>query len=249
MTEAGGAAPDLSVVIPTYNEARRFPPHLGDVLSYLREHYPAFELIVVDDGSRDDTTAVLRDALAGEPRARLLTYQPNRGKGYAVRTGVLASRGAVVVFLDADLSTPVDQIPLALERLRQADIVIGSRDLPSSDIRGQQPVYRRLASEVFKWIRFLMVGLWRISDTQCGFKAYRGPLARQLFALARVDRFMFDVEILYLAERAGLRIQEMPVRWTDAPGSTVRFREGLVDMIRDLWRIPRLHPERPVIAR
>jgi dolichyl-phosphate beta-glucosyltransferase len=249
MTEAGEAAPDLSVVIPAYNEARRFPPHLEHVLTYLREHYPAFELIVVDDGSRDDTAAVLQAALAGEPRARLLAYQPNRGKGYAIRTGVLASRGAAVVFLDADLSTPVDEIPFALQHLQQADIVIGSRDLPSSDIRGRQPVYRRLASEAFKWIRFLTVGLWHISDTQCGFKAYRGPLARQLFALARVDRFMFDVEILYLAERAGLRIQEMPVRWTDAPGSTVRFWEGLVHMIHDLSRIRRLHPDRPVIAR
>ena len=253
MTHAGDGAraPDiaLSVIIPAYNEAQRLPPHASGLLAYLRAHYPAFELIVVDDGSRDDTATVVRAALAGEPRARLLAYQPNRGKGYAIRTGVLASRGAAVLFLDADMSTPIEEIPAALEQLARADIVIGSRDLPSSDIRGQQPVYRRLASEVFKWIRFGMVGLWRISDTQCGFKAYRGPLARQLFALARVDRFMFDVEILYLAERAGLRIQEMPVRWADAPGSTVRFREGLVHMLRDLWRIPRLHPDRPVIAR
>lgn len=252
MTQAGPGAPPadvaLSIIIPAYNEARRLPPHLGSVLSYLRAHYPAFELIVVDDGSRDDTAAAVRAALADEPRARLLAYQPNRGKGYAIRTGVLASRGAAVVFLDADLSTPVEEIPAALERLKQADVVIGSRDLPASDIRAQQPLYRRLASEIFKWVRYLMVGLWRISDTQCGFKAYRGPVARQLFALAGVDRFMFDVEILYLAERAGLRIDEMPVQWTDAPGSTVRFWDGLRDMVRDLWRIRRMHPRRPVIA-
>jgi dolichyl-phosphate beta-glucosyltransferase len=254
MTEAGqglGApAPDaaLSVIIPAYNEARRLAPHIGSVLAYLHAHYPAFELIVVDDGSGDETAQVVRAALAGEPRARLLAYQPNRGKGYAIRSGVLASHGAVVVFLDADMSTPIEEIPAALERLAQADIVIGSRDLPSSDIRAPQPLYRRTASEIFKWVRYLMVGLWRISDTQCGFKAYRGPVARQLFALARVDRFMFDVEILYLAERAGLRIVEMPVRWTDSPGSTVRFWEGLVHMIRDLWRIRWLHRQRPVIA-
>jgi dolichyl-phosphate beta-glucosyltransferase len=254
MSEAGrgpGApAPDaaLSVIIPAYNEARRLAPHVGSVLAYLRARYPSFELIVVDDGSDDGTAEVVRAALAGEPRARLLAYQPNRGKGYAIRSGVLASHGANVVFLDADMSTPIEEIPAALERLAQADIVIGSRDLPSSDIRGQQPLYRRLASEIFKWLRYLVIGLWRISDTQCGFKAYRGPLARQLFALARVDRFMFDVEILYLAERAGLRIVEMPVLWTDSPGSTVRFWEGLVDMIRDLWRIRRLHRQRPVIV-
>ena len=254
MSEAGrgpGApAPDaaLSVIIPAYNEARRLAPHVGSVLAYLRAHYPSFELIVVDDGSDDGTAEVVRAALAGEPRARLLAYQPNRGKGYAIRSGVLASHGANVVFLDADMSTPIDEIPAALERLAQADIVIGSRDLPSSDIRGQQPLYRRLASEIFKWLRYLVIGLWRISDTQCGFKAYRGPLARQLFALARVDRFMFDVEILYLAERAGLRIVEMPVLWTDSPGSTVRFWDGLVHTLRDLWRIRWLHRQRPVIA-
>jgi len=252
MTQAAPAdAPPpvaLSVIIPAYNEARRLPQHLAHVLAYLREHDPSFELIVVDDGSRDATAAAVQAALAGEPRARLLAYQPNRGKGYAIRTGVLASRGAVVIFLDADLSTPVEEIAAALERLQQADIVIGSRHLSSSDIRARQPVYRRLASGIFKWVRYLMVGLWDISDTQCGFKAYRGGLARQLFALARVDRFMFDVEILYLAERAGLRIQEMPVRWTDSPGSSVRFWQGLVDMIRDLWRIRWTHRQRPVIT-
>ena len=246
----GGGVPQaaLSVIIPAYNEARRLPPHLSGVLTYLRAHYPAYELIVVDDGSQDETAAAVQAALTGEPRARLLAYQPNRGKGYAIRTGVLASHGAAVVFLDADMSTPIEEIPAALTRLEQADIVIGSRDLPSSDIRAQPPLYRRLASELFKWVRCLMVGLWAISDTQCGFKAYRGPVARQLFALARVDRFMFDVEILYLAERAGLRIMEMPVLWTDAAGSKVRFWEGLVNMIRDLWRIRRLHRQRPEIV-
>jgi dolichyl-phosphate beta-glucosyltransferase len=243
---AAGAA--LSVIIPAYNEAQRLPPHTAGLLAYLRAHYPSFELIVVDDGSRDNTVALLQAALAAEPRARVLAYQPNRGKGYAIRTGVLASHGAAVVFLDADMSTPVEEIPAALARLAEADIVIGSRDLPSSDIRASQPLFRQAASELFKWIRMLMVGLWDISDTQCGFKAYRGSVARQLFALAQVDRFMFDVEILYLARRAGLRIVEMPVLWTDAPGSKVRFWEGLVNMVRDLWRIRRQHRQRPVIA-
>jgi len=245
---AGGDAPALSVIIPAYNEEARLPPHLNDVLAYLRSHYPAFELLVVDDGSRDGTVAAVAAALAGERRARLVAYTPNRGKGYAIRTGVLASRGAQVVFLDADLSTPINEIPRALEQLQQADLVIGSRDLPTSDIRVPQPLFRRVASDLFKWVRYLMVGLWRISDTQCGFKAYRGPVARQLFALAQIDRFMFDVEILYLAERAGLRIVEMPVRWEDSPGSKVRVWEGLVNTVRDLWRIRRLHRRRPVIA-
>lgn len=235
------AAPALTVIIPAYNEQQRLPQHLGHVLAYLREHFPSFELIVVDDGSRDQTAAAVNAALAGEPRARLLAYQPNRGKGYAIRHGVLASQGERVVFLDADLSTPIEEIPRALAQLQHADIVIGSRDLPSSNIKVQQPLFRRLASEIFKWARLLTVGLWRLSDTQCGFKAYRGPLARQLFSRALVDRFMFDVEILYLADRAGQRIVEMPVQWTDAPGSKVKFWQGLRDMLRDLWRIRRLH--------
>ncbi len=240
-------APALSVIIPAYNEQQRLPPHLGHVLAYLREHYPAFELLVVDDGSRDGTVAAVRAALGGEPRARVLAYQPNRGKGYAIRQGVQASRGERVVFLDADLSTPIEEVPRALEHLQQADIVIGSRDLPSSNIRVPQPLFRRAASEVFKWARLLVVGLWRLSDTQCGFKAYRGPVARQLFAVSQVDRFMFDVEILYLADRAGLRIVEMPVQWNDAPGSKVRVWAGLLDMVRDLWRIRRLHGRRQMV--
>lgn len=240
-------APALSVIIPAYNEQKRLPPHLGHALDYLREHFPAFELMVVDDGSADRTAEAVAAAFAGEPRACVISYRPNRGKGHAIRTGVLASRGEIVVFLDADFSTPVEEIPRALEWLRQADIVVGSRDLPGAEVRPTQPPFRRVASDVFDVVKKLMVGLWDIKDTQCGFKAYAGPVARQLFALGRVDRFMFDVEILYLAERAGLRIREMPVHWADVPGSKVRFWEGLVNMIRDLWRIRRMHSQRVVI--
>jgi dolichyl-phosphate beta-glucosyltransferase len=249
MSAAAIPVPELSVVIPAYNEEQRLPRHLAHVVDYLRQQYPAFELIVVDDGSTDGTGAAVRAVLGTEPRARLIAYQPNRGKGHAIRTGMLQTHGARVVFLDADLSTPIEEVPRALEQLQQAEVVIGSRDLPTSDIRVQQPLHRRLASELFKWVRFVFVGLWRISDTQCGFKAYRGPEARQLYALAHINRFMFDVEILYLAQQAGLRIIEMPVRWDDSPGSKVRFWPGLRDMVRDLWRIRVIHRRRPVIEK
>ncbi len=235
------STPSLSVIIPAYNEALRVTPHLQAVLAYLRSNYPAFELILVDDGSADETSAVISAAFAGEPRARLISYRPNRGKGYAVRTGMLASRGDQVVFLDADLSTPIDEIPRALAALENADVVIGSRALPESDIRVRPPLYRRLASAIFDIVKHVMVGLWKISDSQCGFKAFRGAVGRALFAQGKVDRFMFDVEILYLAERAGLRLREIPVRWADASGSKVRFWEGVVNMVRDLWRIRQLH--------
>jgi dolichyl-phosphate beta-glucosyltransferase len=124
-TSPTGGSPALSVIIPAYNEALRVTPHIQAVLAYLRANFPAFELILVDDGSADETAAVISAAFAGEPRARLISYQPNRGKGYAVRTGMLASHGGTVVFLDADLSTPMDEIPRALEALEHADVVIG----------------------------------------------------------------------------------------------------------------------------
>jgi len=238
----------LSVIIPAYNERARLIPHLPPTLSYLREHYPSFELLVVDDGSSDGTAEAARAALTAEPGAQVISYQPNRGKGHAIRTGVLASRGARVVFLDADFSTSVEEIPRALALLETADIVIGSRSLPDSDIRVKPPLYRRLATLTFDLVKHLVVGLWRFSDTQCGFKAYRGEVARRLFGLGQVDRFMFDVEILYMAERAGLNIKELPVRWTNAPGSKVRFWDGLVNTVRDLWRIRMLHRGPIVIA-
>ncbi len=239
----------LTIIIPAYNEADRLGAGLAEILRYLHAHTPDYELIIVDDGSTDDTAAMVARAITGEPRARLIRYPENRGKGHAVRTGVLASRGDPVLFMDADLSTPLEEIPRLVRLLAEADVVIGSRGLPQAEIRQRPPVFRRLASAVFDQIKYTLVGLRRFRDTQCGFKGYRGPVARQLFALARVDRFMFDVEVLYLAEQAGLRIVEMPVAWADMPGSKVRFWEGVVNMFRDLWRIRRLHPGRIIIQR
>lgn len=234
----------LSIVIPAYNEAERLGPRLSGVLAFLAAHYPDYELIIVDDGSADQTAGLVQAAVAQEPRARLITYRPNRGKGYAVRAGVAATRGEVVLFMDADLATPLDEIPRILARLEteRADIVIGSRGLPEAEIQVRPPLYRQLASAAFDQVKFALVGLRRFKDTQCGFKIFRGWAARALFAQGRVDRFMFDVEILFMAERAGLRIAEMPVAWADQPGSKVRFWEGVVNMLRDLRRIRRLHP-------
>jgi dolichyl-phosphate beta-glucosyltransferase len=241
----------LSVIIPAYNEEQRLSAGLGSILAYLAERFPDYELIIVNDGSSDRTAERVSEAIASEPRARLIAYTPNRGKGYAVRTGVLASRGDPVVFMDADLSTPLDEIADILGVLAnaQADVVIGSRGVPHAEIRVKPSPFRRFASWLFDQIKYTLVGLRQFRDTQCGFKAYRGGVARQLFALSRVERFMFDVEVLYLAERAGLRIIEMPVQWADMPGSKVRFFEGVVNMFRDLWRIRRLHPGKIIIKR
>lgn len=227
--------PDLSVIIPAYNEEKRLGPNLGPVLKYLHKHFPNFELIIVDDGSTDNMAKSIRKAILSEPKARLISYKPNRGKGYAVRKGVLASLGKQVLFMDADMSTPIGEIPKILKMLGNADIVIGSRG------KSDAPPFRQVASFVFDQIKYILVGLREFKDTQCGFKAYRGDIARQLFAKSRIDRFMFDVEILYLAEKYKLKIIEISVKWADMPDSKVRFWEGIVNMFRDLWRIRQLH--------
>lgn len=225
----------LSVIIPAFNEERRFGSKLGFVLEYFRKNYPDYELIIVDDGSTDNMAKVVSKAIVKDKSSRMISYHPNRGKGFAVRTGVLASKGDTVLFMDADLSTPLTEIPKILKKLREADVVIGSRG------KSDAPFGRQIASIVFDQIKYLMVGLRRFRDTQCGFKAFRGDVARRLFAKSQVDRFMFDVEILYMAEEENLRIIELPVSWSDVPDSRVRFWEGVVNLFRDLWRIRHLH--------
>lgn len=228
--------PALSVIIPAYNEQQRLGGELKNILRYLKSEFPSFELIVVDDGSLDDTANMVRKEIKAESRAKIISYQPNRGKGYAVRTGVKASHGEQVLFMDADLSTPLSEIPHILALLSGADIVIGSRRFAKTITR-RPPIFRQLASRIFDQIKYLMVGLREFKDTQCGFKAFDGRIARQLFARCQVDRFMFDAEVLYLAKKQKLRIVEMPVSWADMPGSSVRFWEGIYFMFRDLWRI------------
>jgi dolichyl-phosphate beta-glucosyltransferase len=237
-------APFLSVIIPSYNEQARIGNTLTAVLAYLQARETSYEIIIVDDGSSDQTSVVVDSKIHGLDCARLISYQPNRGKGYAVRQGMLASRGAVVVFADADLSTPVTEIETAVQHLQSGfDVVIGSRALADSKISRYQPQYRRLGSRVFNVLRDGIVGvdISRFKDTRCGFKAFRGPVARRLFGLARVDGFMFDVETLYVAIKLGYRIYEMPVHWTDMPGSKLRLVRDTARMFGDLAAIRSAH--------
>ncbi len=236
------ASPNLSLIIPAYNESARIGLTLERVLGYLRAQSYSWELIVVDDGSRDDTVEIVGRQIEGVREAKLIAYQPNRGKGFAVRAGIMAATGQWIVFLDADLSTPPEEIENAMRYLRDGyDMVIGSRALPESQIERRPPLFRRLATAIFDLMKHLLVGLWQYSDTQCGFKAYRQSAVRPLYERAVIDRFMFDVEILYLAERKRLKVREMPVRWADAAGSKVRFVEGAVNMMKDLVRIRWAH--------
>lgn len=221
----------LSIIVPAYNEARRLGKSLQTILQYMDEHVRDGELIVVDDGSKDNTTQVAEDAFASIPHkvpARVIRNTPNRGKGHAVRTGLLAARGHTALFSDADLSTPITETPklvLPIEN-KTCDVVFGSRALDRSLIGVHQPWQREQSGRVFNLAVKLATRMpfW---DTQCGFKAFRMSVCRPLVEAAAIDRFGFDVELLYIAHLAGLRLCEQAVRWDDYEGSTVSFLGGL----------------------
>jgi len=228
--------PPFSIVIPAFNEETRIAHTLRLTLDYLRNVSPYGELIVVNDGSTDATSAIARDVLLNAKIAtRLLENFPNRGKGAAVRSGLLAAQRPIALFSDADLSTPLEETPKLIEPIADGniDIAVGSRALDRSLIGQHQPWRREQAGRIFNLLVRLVTGLsfW---DTQCGFKAFRIDVCRPILEAARLNGFAFDVELLYLAQRAGLRIYEIPVRWNHAEGSKVRF---LQDSFRMLWEI------------
>ncbi|HPK66734.1 MAG TPA: glycosyltransferase family 2 protein [Thermoanaerobaculia bacterium] len=227
----------LSVVIPAFNEGARLGPSLERVLAYLATRAEPSEVIVVDDGSGDDTAAVA--AAFAERGVRLVRLPENRGKGAALRGGVAVSRGARVLLCDADLSTPIEEVERLEEQLAGSEIVIGSRSIAASEITVRQPRFREWMGRVFNRI-LRLVGLASFRDTQCGFKLLRGEVARELFAALRIERFAFDVELLWLAQRRGLRIAEVGVRWADSAGSRVHPVRDSLNMLLDVlalrWR-------------
>ena len=232
----------LSFIIPAYNEAGRLGSTLRQVFAYLQAQPYRSEVIVVNDGSTDDTVPVVEAVFAGNAApvaAQLLSYSANRGKGYAVRQGLLAAAGQVALFSDADLSTPITDLPLLLDPILagQYDVVFGSRALDRSLIGVHQPWLREQSGRVFNLIMQLATGL-PYADTQCGFKAFRLAACRPLVEGALLDRFGFDVELLYLAHHAGLRLREQPVHWNDAAGSKVGLLSGL-DGFRELRELRR----------
>lgn len=230
----------LSVIVPAYNESTRIGPTLRRVREYLAARPYASEIVVVDDGSRDDTAAVAERALAGFPAARVIRYQPNRGKGFAVRRGMAATRGAYVLFTDADLSTPIEEVERAFETMGDRyDVAIGSRAI--GRVTARQPVYRRLAARIFNLVRDALIGQTGVVDSQCGFKLFRGDVGRDIFARQRVDRFMFDAETLFIAQRLGYRCVEMAVEWGDVPGSKVRILRGALELLPELLSIRLRH--------
>jgi len=229
--------PEFSLVIPAFNEADRIAKTLRESLRYLETTSARSELIVVNDGSTDATSEVVREVFA-EPTSiatRLLEHFPNRGKGAAVRQGLLSATKSVGLFSDADLSTPIEEAPKLIEPIAadELDIAFGSRALDRSLIGHRQPWRREQGGRVFNLIVRLATGLpfW---DTQCGFKAFRLDVFRPILERAKTDGFGFDVELLYLARQAGLRMKEIPVRWNHNEGSKVSFARDSVRMLREI---------------
>ncbi len=230
----------LSIVIPAYNEAIRLGRTLPSVVDYLRENSPEAELIVVDDGSTDNTADLARQTLenSGTVRTSVISYRSNMGKGRAVRLGLLAARGDVTLFSDADLSTPITETPKLVDPILngECDVAFGSRALERDLIGVHQPWRREQGGRVFNLAVRLATGLpfW---DTQCGFKAFRMSICRPLVEAATVDRFGFDVELLYLAYRAGLKLKEIPVRWDHNEGSKVSVMSDSFRMLSEVGLI------------
>lgn len=229
--------PFISIIIPAYNEEARIGPTLERIDEYMRSAGVDYEMIVVDDGSTDNTPSVVSDAARRMEGLRLVDNRVNRGKGFSVKNGFLNSSGRLVLFSDADLSTPIEELERFLPEIeRGADIVIGSRSLKESNIIKRQPFYRVLMGKTFnKLVRLLTVS--GLVDTQCGFKLFRRDSCEPLFKAQRVERFAFDVELLFLAQKKGLQIAELPVKWINSPQSKVHPVRDSLRMASDLLRI------------
>jgi glycosyltransferase involved in cell wall biosynthesis len=234
--------PAFSLVIPAFNEADRIGQTLRAALSFLQQNSPESEIIVVNDGSTDTTSGVVRDVFAGPNpvSTRLLEHFPNRGKGAAVRQGLLAATRPIGLFSDADFSTPIEEAPKLIDPIAAGtlDVAFGSRALDRTLIGHRQPWRREQGGRVFNLIVRLATGLpfW---DTQCGFKAFQLDVFRPILEQAQTDGFGFDVELLYRAQKANLRLREIPVRWNHYDGSKVNVLRDSVRMVREVAALRR----------
>lgn len=229
--------PAISLVIPVYNEEARIPRYAREILGFATAYPEPVEVIFVDDGSRDGSVRLLEAAISGVARARVIPRPVNEGKGSAIAAGVAAAAGDLVVFTDLDLSVPLDLLPRVVSALRAGgDVAIGSRRIPGADIRVHQPWYREFMGDVFRRLTRAIL-LPGVSDFTCGFKGFRGEVAKELFGALTIPRWGFDVEILYLARRRGRRIVEVPVPWTNSEQTKVRLGRDVVGSLREILAI------------
>jgi dolichyl-phosphate beta-glucosyltransferase len=231
------SAPQLAVIVPAYNEADRMPPTLRRLHEYLSAQPYTWSVTVVSDGSRDETEAIVRAFAAEHPGFGVIAYQPNRGKGYAVRRGMLEVEGELLLFSDADLAAPIEEVEKLLPMIEQGyRIAIGSRPLKESRLEVRQPLYRELLGRAFNFaVQTLAVR--GIRDTQCGFKLFTRDVARDVFERCKLDGFSFDFEALMIARDLGYTIAEVPIRWSHQEGSKVSLLRDGPRMLRDLIRL------------
>jgi dolichyl-phosphate beta-glucosyltransferase len=216
-----------SIIIPAYNESRRIVPTLNKVLTYLAERGWDAELIIVNDGSRDDTAEIVRRFVEKNRMMRLVENPGNRGKGYSVRKGMLDARGDVLLFSDADLSSPIEEAAKLFQAIANgADVAIGSRWMNAELQTERQPLYRQLFGRLFNVMLRVVLGL-KYKDTQCGFKAFTSRAAREIFPLQTIERWSFDPELIFLAQEQGFKVVEVPVQWSHDEKTTIRpLRDG-----------------------
>ena len=241
--------PDLSIVVPAFNEELRLPETLESIAAYIKSRGRTVEVLVVDDGSRDRTAEVAESFRGKIPVLRVLSNGANRGKGYSVRRGVEEARGGIVLFTDADLSAPIGEADKLIDALRQVDVAIGSRAVDRSLITVHESRFREFAGIIFNKIVRLILWLPFV-DTQCGFKAFNRERCRIIFEQQRIERFGFDPELLYLARHHGLRAREIPVRWGHSPATKVSMLRDSVQMFLDVFNIRwnsllRRYPRKP----
>jgi dolichyl-phosphate beta-glucosyltransferase len=213
----------LSIVIPVYNEEKRISPTLDKLIAYLSGQTWSREIVLVDDGSSDGGIALAQAKLDGHEAYRVISYGTNRGKGYALKQGMLASRGQLALFTDADLSTPIEELDKVLPWFEQGfDIVQGSRKMPGASVERHQPWLRENMGKVFTALTNLIARV-DVRDVTCGFKCYRGEVAHDLYARQQIFDWSFDAEIIYIARRSGYKLKEVPVRWYDESGTKVHL--------------------------
>jgi glycosyltransferase involved in cell wall biosynthesis len=230
------AAPELSIIIPSYNEESRLPPTLERIAAYLSTSKRAAEVLVVDDGSQDGTAAVAEYFRIKIPTLRVVSNGVNRGKGYGVRHGMQEARGRIALFTDADLSAPIEEADKLIDALETNDIAIGSRAMDRSLITVHESRFREFAGIIFN--KIVRIILWLpFVDTQCGFKAFQRERCGIIFEQQTIERFGFDPELLYLARRHGLRAVEIPVRWGHSPATKVSMLQDSIRMFIDIFTI------------
>jgi len=231
------AHPELSIVVPAYNEGARIEHALERILSCVEERGWNAEVLVVDDGSTDNTAAIVQSWMERHPRLHLIQNPGNRGKGYSVRNGLLQAAGEIVMFTDADLSAPMEEAERLFAAIREgADVAIGSRWLDRARQTIHQPLYRQVFGRCFNWITRTVMGL-PFRDTQCGFKAFKRSVAQVIFRLQTIERWGFDPEILFIAQKLGYEIREVPVTWGHDERSRISYLRDGLKMLEEMARI------------